>query len=73
MTRLMLLATALAFGCSEPEMESTTQLFCRESTDSEVRLATDLLLRDGWRYAGPIHPNGINCYNVLFVREKRDR
>lgn len=74
MKRLMMVLTAgLALGCSEPEMESEFRTFCRDELDSQHKLTVDLLMRDGWRYAGPIHPNGLNCYNVLFVREKRDR
>lgn len=39
---------------------------CREDTDIQGHI--DRLTREGWRYAGPLTPNGINCYISLWTK-----
>ena len=76
---------AAAYQDSAPEvadvvtqrcLESKTVLFCRpemysnfDQHNENMRLALNITLNEGWRYAGPLHNDGINCQRVFFTRE----
>lgn len=68
MKKLLMVMALVAAGCGEkPVTEYRAVMFCREDiTEFDTRLKQ--LFKDGFRYAGPLHQNGINCTNVLFVK-----
>jgi hypothetical protein len=66
------MTTVQARKCHESHMA----LFCRpdlfsnfEQHRNNMRSSINLLLNEGWSYAGPLHNDGINCQNNLFIRE----
>jgi hypothetical protein len=52
--------------------EGTTRLFCREYPFTNQQ-TIDTLLEAGWQYQGPIHNDGINCFQVLFIRPRQPK
>lgn len=76
----MLLALFLA--CSPADVPSLTrptearfERFCRAETVAEMKEAeilnksyVELMLKDGWTYAGPMYNDGINCTVTLWTR-----
>ena len=55
-----------AIGCGEQSFTKTKAiLFCREiegTNDATIAILT----KQGWRYAGALHNDGINCTKVLW-------
>jgi hypothetical protein len=71
----------LLLGCAEPVLatdptEARFERFCRADNALEAKEAEllskafiqEVLLKDGWRYAGPLHNDGINCTVTLWLR-----
>ena len=71
----------LLLGCAEPILapkptEARFKRFCRAETVAEVKEAEalntsyveEVLLKDGWAYAGPVYNDGLNCTVTLWTR-----
>lgn len=75
----MLLFLSL-FACESAPVEVVTrpseirlERFCRDETPTEGVDITksyikEVLMKDGWTYAGPIHNDGINCTVTMWTR-----
>jgi hypothetical protein len=50
----------------QAEVSATMVHMCRE-TPAANRLEVEQLARGGWRYAGPLHNDGVNCTVTLWT------
>lgn len=53
--------------------EIRMERFCRDETpiegvDITKSYIKEVLMKDGWTYAGPIHNDGINCTVTMWTR-----
>ena len=71
----------LLLGCAEPVLatnptEARFERFCRPESVAEITEAKllntsyveEVLLKDGWAYAGPVYNDGLNCTITLWTR-----
>lgn len=68
---ILALSLVCVSGCAELGLtasptETWTEQFCREDLDVAARVRSRMA--DGWEYEGVLHPNGMNCYVILFTR-----
>ena len=74
---------ALLLACSPASVpalarptEARLERFCRAESAAELKDAEalnkayvqEVLLKDGWTYAGPLFNDGINCTTTLWTR-----
>lgn len=62
-------ARIVEFCRPEPFTDSTGQFIGSVAQIEIQKQIVNSLVSSGWQYAGPLHNDGINCLNVLFVRD----
>jgi len=62
---ILVALVALTGACSADKAPSTTKLvtMCRDDNNS---ITVESLYKEGWKYVGQLHNNGINCTVTLW-------